>query len=136
MVGPIDSVDVKAGTLKILGQTFRADAKKAAAIAANLSGGAQPVVSVLGAPKNDGSLAATTMLVFESSYVPGATKVLLTGKVSSVNHADAKLTIGKQVVDYSSLLAKANVAISVGALVTVIGSQPVSLGEVLAETVK
>ncbi len=52
------------------------------------------------------------MLVLDAPYVPGATKVLLKGKVTSVDSASGKLTLGKQVVDYSDLLSKVNVRLS------------------------
>ncbi len=94
------------------------------------------MVAVLGAAQKDGTLAPRSMVMLNASYVPGATKVLLKGKVTSVDSASGKLAIGKQVVDYSSVLSKADVAISVGTLVTVVGTQPLAKGLILADAIR
>ena len=94
------------------------------------------MVAVLGAAQKDGTLAPRSMVFLDASYVPGATKVLLKGNVTSVDRTSGKLAIGKQLVDYSSVLSRADVAISVGTLVTVVGTQPLSNGLILADTIR
>ena len=94
------------------------------------------MVAVLGALQKDGALAAKSMVMLDASYVPGATKVLLKGKVTSVDSASGKLSVGKQVVDYSSLLSKSVVAISAGMTVTIVGTQPLARGLVLADAIR
>jgi hypothetical protein len=73
---------------------------------------------------------------FASPYVAGASKVLLKGKVTSVDTATGTLTIGKQVVDYTNLLADANVSYSVGTILTIVGTQPVLNGMLLANEIR
>jgi hypothetical protein len=60
----------------------------------------------------------------------------LKGQVTSVDSASGKLAIGKQVVDYSSLLSKGDVAISIGTRVTVVGTQPLAKGLILADAIR
>ena len=81
-------------------------------------------------------MATKSMVMLNASYVPGATKVLLKGQVTSVDSASGKLAIGKQVVDYSSLLSKGDVAISIGTRVTVVGIQPLAKGLILADAIR
>ncbi len=63
-------------------------------------------------------------------------KYLLKGKVTSVDSASGKLTLGKQVVDYSDLLSKGSVSVSVGTLLTVVGIQPLADGLILANAIR
>jgi hypothetical protein len=58
----------------------------------------------MGKPGKDGTLAASSMLMLGDPYVAGATRVFLKGKVASLDSANGKLTIGKQVVDYSAVV--------------------------------
>ena len=60
-----------------------------------------------------------------------------TGAVTafSIDAASGKLNIGKQVIDYSSVLSSGNTAVSLGALVTVVGTQPQAHGLILADSV-
>ena len=136
LVGPIDAVDQLAGTVSALGRTFKASPDKVSVIANKIGSGGLPMVAVLGAAKNDGTLAPKSMVLLNASYVPGATKVLLKGNVTSVDRASGKLSIGKQLVDYSSVLSSADVAISVGTIVTVVGTQPLSQGLILADAIR
>ena len=136
LVGPIDAVDPLEGTVSALGRTFKASPDMVSVIANKIGGGGLPMVAVLGAAQQDGTLAPRSMVFLNASYAPGATKVLLKGNVTSVDHASGKLTIGKQLVDYSSALSSADVAISVGTLVTVVGTQPLSQGLILADAIR
>ena len=136
LVGPIDAVDQLAGTVSALGRTYKASPDKISVIANKIGSGGVPMVAVLGAAQKDGTLAPRSMVFLDASYVPGATKVLLKGNVTSVDRTSGKLAIGKQLVDYSSVLSRADVAISVGTLVTVVGTQPLSNGLILADTIR
>ena len=135
-IGPIDSIDASAGTLKVLGQTYSAGADRTGALEFQLRGGVKPLVAIIGKPGKGGTLAANSMLMLADSYVAGATRVFLKGKVASLDSTNGKLTIGKQVVDYSAVVGQSDATVAVGAVLTVIGTQPVAAGEVLAETVR
>ena len=135
LVGPIDAVDALAGTVSTLGRTFKASSDNVFAIANKIGGGNQPMVAVLGLTQKDGTVAAKSMVMLDVAYVPGATKVLLKGHVTSVDSRSGQLAIGKQIVDYSGMLSKAGGAISVGTRVTVVGTQPLAKGVILAEAI-
>ena len=63
-------------------------------------------------------------------------KVLLKGVVTSVDSTTGTLTIGKQLVDYTNLLADENPSYSVGTVLTIVGTQPVLNGTVVADEIR
>ena len=129
-------MDTRSGVVSVFGRAFKASPDKVSAIANKIGGGEQPMVAVLGALQKDGSLSAKSMVILDASYVPGATKVLLKGKVTSVDSASGKLSVGKQLVDYSSVLSKSDVAFAVGMSITVVGTQPLAEGLILADAIR
>jgi hypothetical protein len=76
------------------------------------------------------------MLKLNSPYVAGETRILLRGKVTSVDYATGHMTVGRQSVDFSALLANAVVNVAVGQTVSVVGTQPAAKSIVLATSVR
>jgi hypothetical protein len=66
-------------------------------------------------------------------YVPGATKVVVSGRVSGVDSGVGVMRIGNVSVDINS--ATYDKAPSLGSVVLVVGTQPVRHGAVLAEKI-
>ena len=125
MFGPIEKVDASTGVITILGQKFRTQAGSAAAntLAEQLRAGAQIIASVLGKTDASGKVQNAKLILSGSDYVPGASSVLVVGKVASVNPAIAEFKIGDLKVDYSALLSSEQVQISAGQRVAIVGSQ-------------
>ena len=129
--GPVEAADAVTGKFTILGQSF-ADTSKASPagnLQQQLLSGAVPMVSVY---RTKGTRALHFVLD-GSQFVPGQSKVLLTGTIKSIDVATAKLSIGTTTVDYSSILAnRPGLAPSKGERVRLTGTQPVYRGVVLA----
>jgi hypothetical protein len=91
------------------------------------------VISVARTKLNSNALYISAL---SDRYVPGATKVVLKGKITSVNGSVGTLFIGKQAVDYTGLLASGTASVKVGDDLTIVGTQPAINGVVLAETIR
>jgi len=123
--GPVEGSDSGNHTLTILGRTV----PQLSMIPAGT------MATVYGVLDADGRIVITAV---ESglSYVPGSDGVYLKGIVTSVNPAVGTLNMGDVTVDYTSLLSGQAFGIpSVGDSISVAGTQPVSRGTILADSV-
>jgi uncharacterized protein (DUF2345 family) len=97
--GPISTIDRPAGTFESLGQTVWVDQ----AMLGHLSVG--DYVAVVGSVIGPGNIYADLIGEYGSSYVAGASEVLVVGIPSSVDSSIAELMLGKLPIDYSPTLA-------------------------------
>ena len=122
--GQIESVDSDTSTLTLLGQKIQTSAAR------TLVAGQH--VAVFGYLTSSGGIVVTAVRDVPDVYVPGASHVTITGKVSAVNDALGVLMIGRQAVDYTALLASGQVSFVVGSVVRLSGIQPVGGGIIVA----
>ena len=122
--GQIESVDSDTSTLTLLGQKIQTSAAR------TLVAGQH--VAVFGYLTSSGGIVVTAVRDVPNVYVPGASRVTITGKVSAVNDALGVLMIGQQAVDYTALLASGQVSFVVGSVVRLSGIQPVGGGIIVA----
>jgi hypothetical protein len=123
--GPVTNVDLAAGTVSVLGRQLRVpSAALLADISDALAAGTTPEIAVLSRIGSDGKLVDATARRIYEQYVAGVTRVVVTGKLTSVDGAAAKATINGITVDYSTLLSNADVNLSAGQVVTLVGTLP------------
>ena len=124
-VGPIDAIDVSKGAVRVLGQNYKVGGSAAvlAALSERVATGASPLATIRGTRDKTGQMRASSMSLSKSSYTPGATQVIVVGKVSRANTAIATFMIGGLTVDYSAALAGGSIDIVAGQTVAVIGSR-------------
>ena len=69
------------------------------------------------------------------NYVPGASRVYVTGKITATDASTGTFAINGLKVDYSSLTSKGALTYKVGQIVTVSGTQPASKSVLVATRV-
>jgi hypothetical protein len=135
--GPVDSVDVAAGTLVVMAQTVLTDADTsfdddiAGASLAGLNAG--DIVEVSGMRRADGDIQATRI-----EGKPAGTVFEVTGFASSVDTAAHKLSVNALVVDYSAATVRdfANGQPANGDLVEARGNSVNASGELVASSIE
>jgi hypothetical protein len=139
VVGPVEFISSDQTRMSVLGQSFVVDAKtRISPVGVRpsqmpaLEVGALVTVEL----ESTTQLArATSVVVARSSYVPGATPVLIVGTVRYVSPSLAKLWVGGLEIDFSSVSPEVASAIRIGSLVEVYGIQPSPNGLVIGQTV-
>jgi hypothetical protein len=131
--GPIESVDVDAGQLTILGQVFQSNASHVFLdqLSAELRTGQFRLASVVNRIEPDNGTSKTELQVVSSSYIPGSTPVLVAGRVSAARSSIARFKLGKLAVDYSALMSSSEFNVSPGDFVVVAGTT-YGIGSVLS----
>jgi hypothetical protein len=121
--GPITSVG--SGYISVLGRVFSWDS--------DLEVGADAIgqVAYVKGLENDGTLIASSVTLFDDLSVPGASIVMLAGRVESVDPGTGRVTVGGIEVDATSI----SLDVSIGDGVTVAGIQPVLGGVIIAQSI-
>ncbi len=132
-VGAVESVDGSAKTFKVLGQSYKAVGSIDSIFALAES---QQTIAVIGDAKSPGGLTPKSVLRLHGTYIPGSTKVMLKGKVASVNTATGTLMIGRQLVDFTAALSGGSRVPAAGETVAVMGIQPAFGGVILASEIR
>jgi hypothetical protein len=96
--GPVDSVNRSRAQIGVLGHTLAVNQT------VSLSLGTQ--VAVYGWLSRDGQLIVQRVQLL-GQYVPGASRVVISGRVSRINSATGRVAIGGVSVDYTPLLSAA-----------------------------
>ena len=115
--GPVDSINMSAGTFMAVGQTVSFPGGDLSALAVG------DLVTVHGSLAGAGQISATSIDVSSDLYVAGATEVFVTGIPSMIDSSRAMALIGQLEVDYTQSLGSADFD-GIGAAITVIGMQP------------
>ncbi len=98
--GPIEQVDVNHSRILALGQWFAVPKSQAAASSPG------QFVDVYGAVSASGQYVVSALIHIGSvMYVPGATGVVVAGRISSVDKARGTARIGSLTIDYTAALA-------------------------------
>ena len=128
VIGPVESIDRVHGKAVVLGQTVSIDQN--AQISPYLITGMYGLVE----PNSTLNLSSVQSKV---AYIPGFTPVLLTGVVTKSDARLGRITIGTVVVDLTNTFAGDNSVVPPeGALVQLVGTQPVERGIILAEAIR
>ena len=134
--GAIESIDQSKQSVRVLGREFvlGAESRLFTDIEAAYLGGAQVQVAVDGIVGRKGKLSQTRLRVISHDYVAGASEVVLSGVIRSVDRMAGQLVIGKTTVDFTATLAAGkDLALEAGTVISVTGTQPVPNGTILAE---
>jgi len=94
------------------------------------------VAAVWGKLNANGVLKPDRLILSEVQYVPGATKVLVSGRITAVDTATARFALGRLVVDYSRLLSTGEINFAVGDLVGIKGIQAGTDSVLIADDLK
>lgn len=130
VVGPVESVDCKASSVRVLGISFIARDAKTSTVLCSLGVSASPrYVSLQGSKDAAGNVHLDKLqLVAKVSYVAGATPVYVRGQVSERSVDRGLVSIGGAIVDASFALPE------IGSGVEVVGTQPLRGGVILPAT--
>ena len=133
-LGPVEALDVRRGTVTVLGQQYLlGDVAKRAL--RSLSVGDYVVTS--GMVRSDGSVAANAVLRLAAMYVSGASPVYLKGRVASNDVSLGRLVVGTLAIDYTATPSFVDVsALGPGSTLELAGIQPVAAGLLLAGEAK
>ena len=138
-IGPVEQVNAKSSTLVVLGQTYHLGASAQIRVAGSAAtlGSVTPgtLVVVEGTESARGAVDVHDVVTLAQLNVPGATKLLVTGVVSTVSNVGT-IRIGTLNVDISSTLTSDAQTASTGELVQVVGTQPTSRGVFLAQGIE
>jgi hypothetical protein len=106
LYGLVDRVQASSEDIELLGQTLVFPRNEAGQLGEDLVG---RVVAVYGSIGPDGLYRVSVIRQLVSTeYVPGTTRVLLTGRISMIDRTYAVAKIGSQIVDFTGALHKLN----------------------------
>ncbi|MDB6089760.1 MAG: hypothetical protein JWN85_2544, partial [Gammaproteobacteria bacterium] len=139
-IGAIDQIDLRNSSVVVLGQRFHVGSGTLvtsqttypnqvllAAVPRNA------LVWVDGEENGTGATRVDALIILPESNIPGASQLLVTGVVSAVG-SDGRIRVGQLNIDITATLSSGNSQISVGDLVEVFGTQPVSQNVFLAQS--
>ena len=138
-VGPVEQVNPKASTIAVLGQTYKLGpttsikTQAGEPLALNLLA-PDTIVAVEGAESAHGVATVTDVISLPQLDVPGATRLFVSGVVSSENSA-GQIRVGRLVVDINATLTSDSQAFAVGNFVEIVGTQPNPGGLFLAQSI-
>ena len=126
VVGPIEAVDCRAQTVKILGVRFAADAVATATLCESDAFSVSSYVSATGEVDSTGGIRLRNLTAVPSTlYVPGASPVYIRGEVSIANPDTGEIFLNGALIDSQSASP------SLGSIVEILGTQPLPNGSVL-----
>jgi hypothetical protein len=128
LAGPIDAIDIREGTFRAVGQTVSFSREDLGALRIG------SFVTVYGSLSGAGTVDASAVDISTDVYVPGATRVFVTGIPSSINYGSGTALIGELEVDYTPSLGGSGFG-GFGAAITVEGTQPALGGTMLGDSV-
>ena len=133
-VGRLDSINLSESCAYVLGQEFALIAGSANSAFLETAAVGSPV-ALFGEIVN-GIYVVDAALVLDGQYVPGASRVFLRGRVSSLNRRIGSVSIGTAYLEAASFSFDPTVAsLRVGSVAAVVGTQPTISGVVLVERV-
>jgi hypothetical protein len=130
----VQSYDAKNNTAILFGRRLRMSASSAAgsALERAVASGETAELTVFATLGKKGQLKRASAIVVAGQYVPGASHVVVSGAVSSVDPSTATAVIGQSRVDYSGLLADREIKLALGDIVTIVGTLPELSQSILA----
>jgi hypothetical protein len=128
LAGPIQSIDFQAGTFIAVGQTVSFGGTSLESLRVG------DYVMVGGSIAGAGLIRADYVEISSQAYVPGATRIVVTGIPSSVNVNLGTARIGDLAIDYTPSLG-GSAFDGIGAAISVFGVQPSVGGIMLSDEV-
>lgn len=133
VAGPVDSLNSRASTAQVLGQTVALTSAQFSTLSLATRRASGPsLIEIVGVESPAGTFTATRVVVSGAPYVAGATPVALRARVKQSRPSLATLRFGNLNVDATAV---GTAGVKVGDLVEVAGTQPASGGVLLATTV-
>ena len=130
----MQSVNVAANTVMVLGREFRLASDGTRSIHDALGAGETVVLTISGRLGRNGELRFGKARIDQEQYVAGSSQVILAGRVQLLDQSVARAVIGKQIVDLTTLQTTAlSPPVKTGDVVVVVGTQPSLNGEISAQ---
>ncbi len=119
--GKIDRVQTSSGTIEILGQTLQLPREMGQVTESSVG----QVIAIYGFVSPEGAYRVAAFRQLAAiEYVPGATRIVLTGRLSMIDKALAVAMIGSQIVHFSDALHTLNLdELAIGNVVSFRGVQ-------------
>jgi hypothetical protein len=136
--GPVEKIDQENSSITVYGRQFALDPSTELFQLAlsEISAGQTFDVEVLTEANDLQKLKKAVMRPVSDMHVPGVSKVVVTGQISSVDTLSGTAKIEGVTFDYSAILSAHPVSLDVGDLVQVVGTQPQTGGMVLVGQIK
>src|SRR5580692_2529919 len=123
VIGPIESIDVDAKTVVVLGQQLAAP---------NLDGLAVgDSAAIFGKLRNDGAILVSA-IQDRGPYVAGANGVLISGVVQKTDSLNGRAVVNGVAIDLTPIMAQGVFSPVAGSKLQIAGTQPLSRGVVVA----
>ena len=141
VAGPVEAVSPAASRITVLGQTFEVVSAGSLTTLSTLRVApaklpqAGDYVVVTGLRLSDGRLIAKSFRSIGGGYVPGASNVYLSGRVTGFNLSLGTIRVGDVEVYANDALVNSSVSVEIGSQVEILGRQSQSKGLIWATEV-
>ena len=125
LAGPVERIDIVNGVFHSMGQVVMASKDMLVGMRVG------DFVSVDGSVVSPGWLYADAISVSDTAYVPGATKVFVSGMLSSVDFSTGMARMGGLTIDYTASLASGRAP--TGSMWSFAGTRPQSGGVLVSD---
>jgi hypothetical protein len=137
-VGPLEPSRTTVTSVRVLGNDIAAAPKLSRAILSSIALQAESNVFVAaqGVITNSGAVQIRTVTVLrDQAYVPGATRIYVSGRVTAVSSRTGDYTVEGLIVSPNNAAIASNLP-ALGDFVEVLGTQPLQSGPILATTIQ
>ena len=135
--GPAEVLDAARGVIRVMGRTVSApiDSNLFATVANAAGSGSAATVTIYGQVDSRGALSNAIAQPGSATYVPGASAIVVTDIVRSIDARTGTVLIGNLKVDYTAMLAVSAVPLKAGKVATVVGTQPQAGQAIIAQRI-
>jgi hypothetical protein len=133
IVGPVSISDAAGQTAEILGQSIVVP-PQSSGILHDVAVG--EVLAVAGHVTSSGAILARRVVRVPTSYIDGASEVLVTGVVTELTTSLARAKVGGLIIDYSPALYSGETGIAKGSVIRLRGIRPAESGPLVAFAAK
>ena len=135
--GPAEVLDAARGVIRVMGRTVSApiDSNLFATVANAAGSGSAATVTIYGQVDSRGALSNAIAQPGSATYVPGASAIVVTDIVRSIDARTGTVLIGNLKVDYTAMLAVSAVPLKAGKVATIVGTQPQAGQAIIAQRI-
>ena len=135
--GPAEVLDAARGVIRVMGRTVSApiDSNLFATVANAAGSGSVATVTIYGQVDSRGALSNAIAQPGSATYVPGASAIVVTDIVRSIDARTGTVLIGNLKVDYTAMLAVSAVPLKAGKVATIVGTQPQAGQAIIAQRI-
>ena len=121
----------------MMGRTVSApiDSNLFATVANAAGSGSAATVTIYGQVDSRGALSNAIAQPGSATYVPGASAIVVTDIVRSIDARTGTVLIGNLKVDYTAMLAVSAVPLKAGKVATIVGTQPQAGQAIIAQRI-